>query len=208
METTGTATVWDVDQTDQAIVPGYGLAVAKGQYPIAGVPYDVELEMDELNDLSDADLSLDISANDTVNSAAEGDPSVESHIELDRGPRDRTGVFALKKDVQEKIVKHGHYLPELSLIDSLAWVRESGNDLIHTHAVVFIIKAIVNLSFYPDSAAPRHTICIPTYWTQDQGTSPRLEQFCQAGTNLSTSLAQLVAGRPHADQGKGSRRVK
>ena len=60
---------------------------------------------------------------------------------------------------------------------------------------------------HTDSAAPRHTshpcssptICTPTcpttYWTQDQGTSPRLEQCCQAGTNLSTSLAQLVAGR-------------
>merc|ERR1712168_1146252 len=43
MEITGTATVWDVDQTVEAIadskniiiVPGYGLAVAKGQYPIA-----------------------------------------------------------------------------------------------------------------------------------------------------------------------------
>merc|ERR1719507_1847557 len=93
MEITGTATVWDVDQTVQAIadsrniiiVPGYGLAVAKGQYPVAemvallrkkgknisfgihpvagrmpgqlnvllaeaGVPYDVVMEMDELND--------------------------------------------------------------------------------------------------------------------------------------------------------------
>merc|ERR1712117_167077 len=43
MEITGTATVWDIDQTVQAtadskniiIVPGYGLAVAKGQYPVA-----------------------------------------------------------------------------------------------------------------------------------------------------------------------------
>merc|ERR1712201_16896 len=43
MEITGTATVWDVDQTVSAIadakniiiVPGYGLAVAKGQYPVA-----------------------------------------------------------------------------------------------------------------------------------------------------------------------------
>merc|ERR1719431_2144731 len=42
-EITGTATIWDVDQTVQAmvdskniiIVPGYGLAVAKGQYPVA-----------------------------------------------------------------------------------------------------------------------------------------------------------------------------
>merc|ERR1719480_290377 len=43
MEITGEATVWDVDQTVSAIadakniiiVPGYGLAVAKGQYPVA-----------------------------------------------------------------------------------------------------------------------------------------------------------------------------
>eukprot|EP00090_Calanus_glacialis_P021091 TRINITY_DN3253_c0_g1_i1.p1 TRINITY_DN3253_c0_g1~~TRINITY_DN3253_c0_g1_i1.p1 ORF type:complete len:1057 (+),score=324.79 TRINITY_DN3253_c0_g1_i1:176-3346(+) len=119
MEITGTATVWDVDQTVQAIadskniiiVPGYGLAVAKGQYPVAemvtllrkkgkkvrfgihpvagrmpgqlnvllaeaGVPYDVVLEMDELNDdFPDTDLALVIGANDTVNSAAEDDPN-------------------------------------------------------------------------------------------------------------------------------------
>merc|ERR1711936_954723 len=43
MEITGEATVWDVDQTVASIadakniiiVPGYGLAVAKGQYPVA-----------------------------------------------------------------------------------------------------------------------------------------------------------------------------
>merc|ERR1712212_1301708 len=119
MEITGTATVWDVDQTVQAIadskniilVPGYGLAVAKGQYPVAemvallrkkgknvrfgihpvagrmpgqlnvllaeaGVPYDVVLEMDELNDdFPDTDLSLVVGANDTVNSAAQEDPN-------------------------------------------------------------------------------------------------------------------------------------
>merc|ERR1711887_207262 len=119
MEITGTATVWDIDQTVQAIadskniiiVPGYGLAVAKGQYPVAemvallrkkgknvrfgihpvagrmpgqlnvllaeaGVPYDVVLEMDELNDdFPDTDRSLVIGANDTVNSAAEDDPN-------------------------------------------------------------------------------------------------------------------------------------
>ena len=42
MEITGITTVWDVDQTVQAIAdskniidPRYGLAVAKGQYPVA-----------------------------------------------------------------------------------------------------------------------------------------------------------------------------
>merc|ERR1712025_653591 len=119
MEITGEATVWDVDQTVSAIadakniiiVPGYGLAVAKGQYPVAemvnllrskgknvrfgihpvagrmpgqlnvllaeaGVPYDVVLEMDEINDdFPETDLSLVIGANDTVNSAAEDDPN-------------------------------------------------------------------------------------------------------------------------------------
>merc|ERR1712106_1005244 len=119
MKITGTAPGWDVDQTVQAIadsrniiiVPGYGLAVAKGQYPVAemvtllrkkgknvrfgihpvagrmpgqlnvllaeaGVPYDVVMEMDELNDdFPDTDLSLVIGANDTVNSAAEDDPN-------------------------------------------------------------------------------------------------------------------------------------
>merc|ERR1711887_173048 len=119
MEITGTHTEWNVDQTVQSmvdskniiIVPGYGLAVAKGQYPVAemvdllkkkgknvrfgihpvagrmpgqlnvllaeaGVPYDVVLEMDELNDdFPDTDLSLVIGANDTVNSAAEDDPN-------------------------------------------------------------------------------------------------------------------------------------
>merc|ERR1719290_410471 len=119
MEITGEATIWKVDETVQAmveakniiIVPGYGLAVAKGQYPVAelvkilvqkgkkvrfgihpvagrmpgqlnvllaeaGVPYDVVLEMDELNDdFPDTDLALVIGANDTVNSAAEDDPN-------------------------------------------------------------------------------------------------------------------------------------
>merc|ERR1719443_1965833 len=119
MEITGTATVWDIDQTVQAIadskniiiVPGYGLAVAKGQYPVAemvallrkkgksfrfgihpvagrmpgqlnvllaeaGVPYDVVLEMEEINDdFPDTDLVLVVGANDTVNSAAQEDPN-------------------------------------------------------------------------------------------------------------------------------------
>merc|ERR1711862_927451 len=100
-----------VEAKNIIIVPGYGLAVAKGQYPVAemvsilkqkgknvrfgihpvagrmpgqlnvllaeaGVPYDVVLEMDEINDdFDDTDLVLVIGANDTVNSAAEDDPN-------------------------------------------------------------------------------------------------------------------------------------
>merc|ERR1719180_285635 len=42
----------------------------------AGIPYDVVLEMDEINeDFSETDLVLVIGANDTVNSAAEDDPN-------------------------------------------------------------------------------------------------------------------------------------
>ncbi|KAH0619983.1 hypothetical protein JD844_014464 [Phrynosoma platyrhinos] len=42
----------------------------------AGVPYDVVLEMDEINeDFPDTDLTLVIGANDTVNSAAQEDPN-------------------------------------------------------------------------------------------------------------------------------------
>ncbi|XP_007890404.2 NAD(P) transhydrogenase, mitochondrial [Callorhinchus milii] len=42
----------------------------------AGVPYDIVLEMDEINaDFSDTDLVLVIGANDTVNSAAQEDPN-------------------------------------------------------------------------------------------------------------------------------------
>lgn len=42
----------------------------------AGVPYDIVLEMDEINDdFPSTDLVLVIGANDTVNSAAEDDPN-------------------------------------------------------------------------------------------------------------------------------------
>ncbi|KAL3189507.1 hypothetical protein MRX96_002813 [Rhipicephalus microplus] len=42
----------------------------------AGVPYDIVLEMDEINeDFPKTDLVLVIGANDTVNSAAEEDPN-------------------------------------------------------------------------------------------------------------------------------------
>jgi len=93
------------------ITPGYGMAVAKAQYPVAElvaklrargvevrfgvhpvagrlpghmnvllaeakVPYDIVLEMDEINgDLADTDVVLVIGANDTVNPAALDDPS-------------------------------------------------------------------------------------------------------------------------------------
>lgn len=119
MEITGTHTEANVEQTVEMmanakniiIVPGYGLCVAKAQYPIAemvdllkkkgknvrfgihpvagrmpgqlnvllaeaGVPYDIVLEMDEINDdFPETDLVLVIGANDTVNSAAEDDPN-------------------------------------------------------------------------------------------------------------------------------------
>ncbi|MDH2412917.1 Re/Si-specific NAD(P)(+) transhydrogenase subunit beta [Nocardioides sp. CER19] len=93
------------------ITPGYGMAVAQAQYPVADltrrlrergvdvrfgihpvagrlpghmnvllaeakVPYDIVLEMDEINDdLAATDVVLVIGANDTVNPAAAEDPS-------------------------------------------------------------------------------------------------------------------------------------
>jgi NAD(P) transhydrogenase subunit beta len=92
------------------VVPGYGMAVAQAQYPIAeltkilrdrnievrfgihpvagrlpghmnvllaeaNVPYDIVLEMDEINpDFSNVDVVLVIGANDTVNPSAAEDP--------------------------------------------------------------------------------------------------------------------------------------
>lgn len=92
------------------ITPGYGMAVAQAQYPVAElahqlrergvnvrfgihpvagrlpghmnvllaeakVPYDIVLEMDEINDdLSDTSVVLVIGANDTVNPSAAEDP--------------------------------------------------------------------------------------------------------------------------------------
>ena len=92
------------------ITPGYGMAVAQAQYPVAEithklrergvkvrfgihpvagrlpghmnvllaeakVPYDIVLEMDEINeDFSDTNVVLVIGANDTVNPAAMEDP--------------------------------------------------------------------------------------------------------------------------------------
>ena len=93
------------------ITPGYGMAVAQAQYPVAEitqklrergvnvrfgihpvagrlpghmnvllaeakVPYDIVLEMDEINDdFADTDIVLVIGANDTVNPAAMDDPN-------------------------------------------------------------------------------------------------------------------------------------
>ena len=93
------------------ITPGYGMAVAQAQYPVADltrklrdrgvdvrfgihpvagrlpghmnvllaeakVPYDIVLEMDEINDdFADTSVVLVIGANDTVNPAAMDDPS-------------------------------------------------------------------------------------------------------------------------------------
>ncbi len=93
------------------ITPGYGMAVAKAQYPVADltaklrahgvnvrfgvhpvagrlpghmnvllaeadVPYDIVLEMDEINDdFDDTDVVLVIGANDTVNPSALDDPN-------------------------------------------------------------------------------------------------------------------------------------
>jgi NAD(P) transhydrogenase subunit beta len=93
------------------ITPGYGMAVAQAQYPVAEltrhlrekginvrfgihpvagrlpghmnvllaeakVPYDIVMEMDEVNDdFADTDVVLVIGANDTVNPAAAEDPT-------------------------------------------------------------------------------------------------------------------------------------
>ena len=98
------------DASSVVITPGYGMAVAQAQYPVADltarlrklgvevrfgihpvagrlpgrmnvllaeakVPYDIVLEMDEINDdLANTDVVLVIGANDTVNPSAEDDP--------------------------------------------------------------------------------------------------------------------------------------
>ena len=98
------------DARSVIITPGYGMAVAQAQYPVADltkrlrergvtvrfgihpvagrlpghmnvllaeakVPYDIVLELDEINeDFAEADVVLVIGANDTVNPAAAEDP--------------------------------------------------------------------------------------------------------------------------------------
>ncbi|WP_457256102.1 Re/Si-specific NAD(P)(+) transhydrogenase subunit beta [Pedococcus sp. P5_B7] len=99
------------DASTVVITPGYGMAVAQAQYPVAEltsqlrkkgvnvrfgihpvagrlpghmnvllaeakVPYDIVLEMDEINgDLAHTDVVLVIGANDTVNPSAAEDPT-------------------------------------------------------------------------------------------------------------------------------------
>ena len=99
------------DASSVIITPGYGMAVAQAQYPVADlvhklrdrgvavrfgihpvagrlpghmnvllaeakVPYDIVMEMDEVNDdFADTSVVLVIGANDTVNPAAAEDPS-------------------------------------------------------------------------------------------------------------------------------------
>ena len=99
------------DANSVVIVPGYGMAVAKAQYPIyemvqylkkegkdvkfaihpvagrlpghmnvllaeANVPYDIVMEMDEINpDLPNTDVVMVIGANDVVNPGAQDDPA-------------------------------------------------------------------------------------------------------------------------------------
>ncbi len=99
------------DASTVVITPGYGMAVAQAQYPVADltaklrergvevrfgihpvagrlpghmnvllaeakVPYDIVLEMDEVNaDFATTDVVLVIGANDTVNPSAAEDPS-------------------------------------------------------------------------------------------------------------------------------------
>ncbi|KAA1427693.1 Re/Si-specific NAD(P)(+) transhydrogenase subunit beta [Nocardioides antri] len=99
------------DASSVIITPGYGMAVAQAQYPVAEltsklrargvdvrfgihpvagrlpghmnvllaeakVPYDIVLEMDEINDdFPETDVVLVIGANDTVNPAAAEDPT-------------------------------------------------------------------------------------------------------------------------------------
>ncbi len=100
-----------LDATSVIITPGYGMAVAQAQYPVADltrrltergvdvrfgihpvagrlpghmnvllaeakIPYDIVLEMDDINDdFARTSVVLVIGANDTVNPAAEDDPT-------------------------------------------------------------------------------------------------------------------------------------
>lgn len=118
-ETTGEYREWSVEEVAEAlneadsiiITPGYGMAVAQAQYPVAEitrilrakgknvrfgihpvagrlpghmnvllaeakVPYDIVLEMEEINeDFPETDVVLVIGANDTVNPSAQTDPN-------------------------------------------------------------------------------------------------------------------------------------
>ncbi len=119
MQVTGEVTATDHEAVAEllkeakkvVVVPGYGMAVAKAQYPIfemverlqkngtavhfgihpvagrlpghmnvllaeANVPYDIVLEMEEVNeDMDETDVVLVVGANDIVNPGAENDPN-------------------------------------------------------------------------------------------------------------------------------------
>ena len=74
------------DADSVIIVPGYGMAVAQAQQAVseltrklraeAKVPYDIVLEMDEINDdFPNTDVVIVIGSNDIVNPAAQDDPN-------------------------------------------------------------------------------------------------------------------------------------
>ena len=117
------ATVGDFDQTVQVtaesrnsiIFPEYGLAVAKGQYPVVeegkkgkNVRFGIHPITGRMP--GQRNVILAEATNDTVNFAAEDDPSVEGNTELEGPPRD---------DVQETHPYPIHTSPRLESLAQL-----------------------------------------------------------------------------------------
>ncbi len=120
------------DASSVVITPGYGMAVAQAQYPVADltarlrakgvdvrfgihpvagrlpghmnvllaeakVPYDIVLEMDEINDdFAQTDVVLVIGANDTVNPAALDEPELAHRGHARAGGLERQGRHRLQ----------------------------------------------------------------------------------------------------------------